>query len=126
MMRAPIDELFLSLFPEEYLKKVFRGMFVAPRMALEDSRQYPPPEAVNFEWWSKRAKVQTLVHEVAAQVPGVTATPSRGDVVKSPWFHRRVQHDRAILTFHSAPIQSIFFQSHTIDVSIPSRQRGSD
>jgi len=103
MMRTPIEELFLSLFPETYLKKVFQGMFVATRMALEDSHQYGPPEAVNFEWWSKRAKVQTLAHEVAAQIPGVTATPTRGDIVKSPWFHRRVQHDRAILTFHSAP-----------------------
>jgi hypothetical protein len=117
MIRTPIDGLFLSLFPKAYLKKMFQGMFVATRMALEDSRQYPPPEAANFEWWAKRAKIQTLAYEVAGQVPGVTATPTRGDIVKSSWFHRRAQYGRAILTFHSAPNPE-----HILDDSCYARQ----
>jgi hypothetical protein len=102
-MRASIAQRFREEFSWPYLERLFAGMFDAHRLACADSQQYSWPESMNWEWNDRRAKLQTLAHEVAEQVPGVTAIASNGDdEVKSPIYHRRIQHGRAIITISAA------------------------
>jgi hypothetical protein len=104
-MPASIVERFWDEFPRLYVERFFSGLFDARRLAREECHnggEFDSPEAENLEWSVRRAKIQTLAVAVATTVEGVTAVPSRGAGVISPWWHRRIQSKRAILTIHSA------------------------
>jgi hypothetical protein len=87
-------------FPLEFQRRVLRAVFAAHKVSWDDClASYAPTEAQNVRPYTKRAKLEGYLRDIADIVQGVTAEVVRAN--KSGWNHTEVRSGPVVLTANS-------------------------